>query len=106
MEDGRWTKEDRGWNKEGGAGFSIINPPSSIVNSQEVKDNLFVIEERSRENLLFLLISLIEFLDPAGGIHENFLSGIERMRSGAYLDLDDRVGVAIFPFNGLLGLYG
>ncbi len=53
-------------------------------------------------------MTLAEFLNAAGGIHDLVLAGIKRMRFGRDFDTDDRVFLAVGPhhFFAALGLDG
>lgn len=51
---------------------------------------------------LFLILP-IEFLYPTRSINKQFFTGVEGVRSRGHLDLDQRVFVAIFPFDGIFG---
>ncbi|CWB29801.1 Uncharacterised protein [Streptococcus pneumoniae] len=48
----------------------------------------------------------VEALDAAGGVHDALLARVERVRGGRDLDVDHRVGVAIGPLRGLVGVRG
>ena len=52
---------------------------------------------------LFLVISTFEFFHPAGCIHKDLLSCVERMRRRAYFYLDQRIFLSIFPLDFLIG---
>src|SRR5260221_6481496 len=51
-----------------------------------------------------LRVAALELLDPAGGVHDLGLAGVERVRLGRDLDLDHRVLLAVGPFHGLAAL--
>src|SRR5690606_40113267 len=48
----------------------------------------------------------VEALDTTSGVHDALLAGVERVRSSRDFDVDYWVGVAIFPFDGLVRLSG
>lgn len=52
--------------------------------------------------LLTILVTLVEFVNTAGGINELNLTGVERVRGVRDLDLYDRIFNAV-NFKGLLG---
>src|SRR5699024_7673576 len=52
------------------------------------------------------LVAVLELLHAAGGVEDALLAGVERVRSGRDLDVDHRVGVAVFPLDGLLARGG
>lgn len=54
-----------------------------------------------RSGLLFLVLP-VELLNPTGGVHKQFLASVKRVRCRTNLDLDQRVFVAVFPFDGIL----
>src|SRR5699024_7972283 len=55
---------------------------------------------------LFHAVALAEFLDLAGGVQNVLLAGVERVGRAADFQLDQRVFVTVFPFDGLIGLDG
>src|SRR5687768_15135942 len=48
----------------------------------------------------------VEALDAACGVHDALLARVERVGLGGDFDVDDRVGVAVFPLDGLRGRHG
>src|SRR6476620_5384270 len=48
----------------------------------------------------------VEALDAASGVHDALLARVERVGLGGDFDVDDRVGVAVFPLDGLRGRHG
>src|SRR6478735_490943 len=48
----------------------------------------------------------VEALDAACRVHDALLARVERVGLGRDFDVDDRVGVAVFPLDGLLGRHG
>src|SRR6476659_2447299 len=48
----------------------------------------------------------VEALDAACRVHDALLARVERVGLGGDFDVDDRVGVAVFPLDGLLGRHG
>lgn len=55
------------------------------------------------QNLFF--ISLIKLLNAAGRINKYFFARIKGVRSRAHLDFYQRIGLAVFPFDGFLGTH-
>src|SRR5690554_4664095 len=47
------------------------------------------------------LVTRVELLDATGGVHDALLAGVERVRLRGDLDVDDRVGVSVFPLDRL-----
>src|SRR5699024_8512700 len=60
----------------------------------------------ARSALAEALVAVLELLHAAGGVEDALLAGVERVRSGRDLDVDHRVGVAVFPLDGLLARGG
>src|SRR4029078_3033664 len=52
----------------------------------------------------FLAVAAAEFLDPARGVDDLLLAGIEGVRLGRDLDLDHRVFLAVGPLHRLASL--
>src|SRR5688500_18450126 len=48
----------------------------------------------------------VEALDAACGVHDALLARVERVGLRGDFDVDDRVGVAVFPLDGLRGRNG
>src|SRR6478609_10381186 len=48
----------------------------------------------------------VEALDAACGVHDALLARVERVGLRGDFDVDDRVGVAVFPLDGLRRRYG
>jgi hypothetical protein len=48
---------------------------------------------------LVVAVTLAEPLDPAGRVDHAGLAGVERVARGRDLHVDDRIGVAVFPFD-------
>ena len=53
-----------------------------------------------------LLVLAVELINTAGGIDEFHLTGVERVRSAGDFELHERVFVAVFPLDGVLGVDG
>ena len=53
-----------------------------------------------------LLVSFLEFVDPARGIHQHILTGVKGMRGVRNLQLDDRIFVAVLPLHGFFAIGG
>src|SRR6185295_16396952 len=53
---------------------------------------------------LFLAVAALEFLDPAGGVHDLLLAGVVRVRFRRDLDLDHRILLAVGPLHRLAAL--
>ena len=52
----------------------------------------------------FLGVAALELLDPAGGVDDLLLAGVERVRLGRHLDLHHRIFLAVRPLHGLAAL--
>src|SRR5699024_2949596 len=52
------------------------------------------------------LVAVLELLHPTGGVEYALLAGVERLRSRRDLDVEHRVGVAVFPLDCLLARGG
>lgn len=58
------------------------------------------------KGLSLLLVSFLEFVDPARSIHQDILSGVKGMRGVRNLQLDDRIFVTVFPLHGFFAIGG
>jgi hypothetical protein len=56
--------------------------------------------------LFFLFVTPFELVDSTSSIYEYILSGEERVRCRRDLKLDQRIFIAIFPFQGLFAWSG
>src|SRR3954462_9502659 len=52
----------------------------------------------------FLGVAALELLDPARGIDDLLLAGIERVRLGRHLELHHGIFIAVLPLHGLAAL--
>src|SRR5690606_24843939 len=50
-----------------------------------------------------LRVATLELVDATAGIHDLVLAGVERMRGRGHFDLDQRIFLAVFPLDRLLG---
>src|SRR5471032_1311192 len=71
--------------------------------SMDPEDPFRVFSFRS-DGLFLGGVAALELLDPAGGVHDFLLAGVVRMRFRRYLDLDDRIFLAVGPLHRLAAL--
>lgn len=49
-----------------------------------------------------VLVTLVEALNATSGVHDALLTGVERVASGADFHVVNRIGLAVFPLDGLV----
>jgi len=49
-----------------------------------------------------VLVTLVEALYAASSIHDSLLTSVERVALGANFNVVNRVGLAVFPLDGLV----
>ena len=53
-----------------------------------------------------LLVLVVELINATGSVNEFHLTSVERVRSAGDFELHERVFVAVFPLDGVLGVDG
>jgi len=56
----------------------------------------------ANKELAEVLVTLVEALDPTCRVHDALLACVERVASGADLNVIDRVGVSVFSLHCLV----